>query len=56
MKKFLQQTLQRVDGLYYILIADKDGVPFIKSEYSYLHQFILKLRRSNNVLKFQIML
>ncbi|XP_065210168.1 ragulator complex protein LAMTOR3-A [Planococcus citri] len=29
-KKFLQQIMHRVDGLYYIVISDKDGVPFIK--------------------------
>ncbi|KAK7575559.1 hypothetical protein V9T40_011845 [Parthenolecanium corni] len=30
MKKFLQQILNKVVGLHYILITDKDGVPFIK--------------------------
>lgn len=32
MKKFLQQILNKVVGLHYILITDKDGVPFIKGK------------------------
>lgn len=32
MKKFLQQVLNKVEGLYYVNIADKDGVTFIKGK------------------------
>ncbi|GLH04741.1 hypothetical protein R5R35_009126 [Gryllus longicercus] len=30
MKKYLHQLLMRVDGLYCILVTDRDGVPVIK--------------------------
>ncbi|XKL60957.1 hypothetical protein PGB90_008014 [Kerria lacca] len=30
MKKFLQQIINKVEGLYYVHITDKDGVTFIK--------------------------